>query len=151
MTAPASALADLHRRLFRAAALLVLLSLVSGGIAAFALGGWTTAFDGHTLLGAHVAGLLGAALLFGFAVSTPHLSFNPRNTARLGAVFAASQYANWLVSSTKAFFFVHGVVPGGDVANTAVFAVLNVTVVVPMFVTCVLWVWGLGPAKNAQK
>ena len=126
----------------------MLLSLATGGVSSFALAGMTDAYDGKTLLAAHVAGLIGAALIFGFAVSVRHLRYAPRNVTRLAFVFTGGQFANWFLSSVKAFLFVHGIAPGGSAANMGIYVALSITVVVPMLVGCSFWVLGFRSAGS---
>ena len=94
------------------------------------------------MLSAHVTGLIGACLLIGFAVSVPHLAHAPARTVLVARLLIVSNYANLIIGTGKAFLFVHGISAGGGTANTVVFALLTLFVVVPGLVSTFLWAVG---------
>ncbi len=131
----------LSRFLARAAALLYLLSMVTGALAGLSLSGQLPA-DGHIVLGAHVSALTGALMLLGFAYTTPMLRYTDAGLKRLAWAFIVASYSNWAISTAKAFPAVHGVGLTGRLANDVVFVLLGAFVVAPTFVAAVAWVWG---------
>jgi len=138
----AEAKTGLQTGLLRVCAWLTLASLLTGGVSSFALSGQTAAFDGHMMLAAHVAGLLGAALLVGLSLSLPHLRWSPQTLRLLCVTFGGAQLANWFISTLKSFVFVHGIAPGGSTANTIVYVALTITVVIPALIGAALWTFG---------
>jgi (hydroxyamino)benzene mutase len=143
-------IATLARGLHRSAAGLVFLSLLVGALSSFALSGQTGAFDGRTMLGAHVTGLIGACLMFGLAASLPQLRYGASALHRLAQAFAATNYANVTIGAAKSFFFVHGVGAGGSAANNIVFGLLTVFVVVPSLACAFFWAIGFTRADASS-
>jgi hypothetical protein len=124
--------------------------MLLGGLSAFSLSGQVTLFNGHMMLGAHVAGLVGAGLLFGFALSVPHLRYSARHTVMLARAFVATNVANVVISAGKSFFNVHGIGLSDSMANNVVFGLLGVTVVAPTLACTFLWAYGMrGAPKRA--
>jgi hypothetical protein len=136
----------LRHAVFRCAALLLFLALLTGGIASFGLSGDTDVFDARTLLSAHTAGLISVCLLFGFGATLPHLRYAPRQLRYIVILFVVAQFANWIITSAKSFLFVHGISPGGASANHAVFVALTIFVVGPALISAFLWMIGFSRA-----
>ncbi|HVE88005.1 MAG TPA: hypothetical protein VND93_34345 [Myxococcales bacterium] len=146
MTASASPTAqdDLTRLLARSGAGLVLLGLLTGLLAGVAMSGKLSGMDGRILLGAHLASLMGAFFIFALAWSQPLLRLGEQGRTRLAWAVIVSNYANWLITTVKSGFGVHGIDLSSDPANNAVFGALTVLVVLPGLGGAAVWVWSLG-------
>jgi (hydroxyamino)benzene mutase len=129
------------RLLSRSAAILYLIAMLTGGLAALALSGQISA-DGHIMLGAHVSALTAALILLGVAYTLPMLRYGAVGSTRLAWGFIVASYGNWAISSAKAFPAVHGVGMTGDRPNDIVFLLLNVFVVAPSLAASVAWIAG---------
>src|SRR5437016_3592139 len=112
------------RLLALSAAILYLLAMATGGLAALALSGQFPA-DGHIALGAHVSAVTGALILLGVAYTIPMLRYTEVGATRLAWGFILASFANWAISTAKAFPAVHGVGLTGQTANDVVFVLLN--------------------------
>lgn len=131
------------RRLAYHAAIQYVLALLTGGLAAFALSGQLGAADGRIMLGAHVTAITGTLIMLGVAYTMPMLHYGPVGRSRVALGFLIATYSNWIISSGKAFLFVHGVGATGQLSNDVVFGLLNVFVVAPSLVAAVAWALGL--------
>lgn len=130
------------RLLALSGAVLIALALVVGAIAGLAMTGKVPA-DGGTLLSAHLAGLMGAFMIFGLGWSLPLVSLSPAGKRRLAWLVVLPNFANWLLTTLKAFLRVHGLEPGGSASNSAIFALLTLFVVLPILGATVVWAWSL--------
>src|SRR5262249_40975167 len=129
------------RLLARSAAILFLLAMATGAFAALALSGQVPA-DGHIVLGAHVSALTGTLLLLGVAYTLPMLSYGDTGRQRLAWAFIVANFANWAISTGKAFPAVHGVGFNGQAANDTVVVLLTVFVVIPSLAGAIAWILG---------
>lgn len=130
-------------------AMLMVASLLVGGLAAGAMSG-TLTIDGKMLLAAHVTGIIGVFFIFAVAWSLPALRYGETSRRRLAWAVVIANWANLLIGTAKAPLAVHGVGYTDSGANNVVFILLNLFVVVPTFVASVAWAWGLrGPGKTA--
>ncbi len=125
----------------KAAAVLVFLGLLTGVVVSAAATGMITA-DVNTLLASHLNALLGAFFILGVAWSLPLLRYGEVGKRRLAWVVVGSNYANWGVTLIKAFLGVAGITFNGQPANDAIFVVLSLTVVFPLFVAGAAWIRG---------
>lgn len=132
---------DHARRLGRAAALLVMLALLTGLLVAAAMTGKLGA-DPHAMLASHLNGLLGAFWMLGVAWSLPLLSLDETGLRRLVTLTTLANYANWLVTAVKSFLRVAGLEANGHAANDAVFGLLTALVVLPSLAAAGLWLRG---------
>ena len=133
-------------------AMLLLISLLTGGLLAAAMTGKVTATV-HDVRAAHLSAMLGCFWICAFAATIPMLGYGERGIRRLAILTVIPNYGNWLITTIKSFFHVAGVGLDGDVANDTVFAALNVVVVVPSLVAAAAWVYGLyvrGPRAEAS-
>ncbi len=133
---------ELNRRLAFAGALLIALGMFTGIPVALAMTGGIAA-DPASMLAAHLAALMGAFWMFGLGWTMPMVRYGAATRARVAWAVILSNYANWALTVAKSFLHVHGVEAGGSSSNTAIFALLNVFVVLPALVASVAWVWGL--------
>lgn len=131
-----------QRRLAFFAAILFVLSGLTGLPIGAARTGSLDA-DAGTLLGAHSVAIIGALWLLGVAWSLPLVRLSERATKLLVTSVPVATYANWLVTTGKAFLHVKGVALDGNPANDAVLVLLTLFVVVPTMTGCILWAWGL--------
>lgn len=137
--------------LARGAAALMLASLLTGALAGLAMSG-SIPGDGRILLGAHVAAATGCFFCVAVGWSLPKLRYGSTWQTRLAWLVVIGNGANWLVSTAKAFFGVHGVGLTGDTANDTVFGLLTAFVVIPTLAAAVLWLVGLwGPPVDAPE
>ncbi len=142
--------AKLQRKTAFAAALLLLVGLVTGGFVSAAMTGKVPA-DPHAALASHLNALLGSFWLFGVAFTLPWLRFSLTGCRRLVAVTFAANASNWLVTAGKAFWHVAGVDLTGDARNDIIFGLLTTLVVLPSLVAAAAWVYGLcGELKNVE-
>lgn len=137
-----AAFTALQRKTAAAGAALLVIAFATGGILAAALTKKVDA-DAHEVAAAHLNAIFGCLWLVALAATLPMLRFGDRGRARLALCTAIPAYMNWLVTVVKAFFHVAGVDLTGDGTNDAIFAVLNVTVVLPAFVAAIAWTIGL--------
>jgi hypothetical protein len=133
---------DVQRHLARAAAVLLLLGFLTGGLAPQAMTGKIDA-DARVLLVSHTNALLGGLLLLGLGWTLPFVRANKRTLVRISALFAVSNYANWLLTGIKAFLHVSGVDHTGQARNDVMFGLLAALVVVPSFAASIEWLIGL--------
>jgi len=98
----------------------------------------------HTVLAAHLGGLMGCFLLLGAAWTFPLLRYAERGRRRLGAAFIVACYGNWAITLLKAFLGVAGVARTGEAKNDLVFALLTVFVVLPFLGAGAAWLAGFG-------
>lgn len=134
------------RPLARNAAVLVLLSLLTGFYVAAAMTG-KVPVDPHGAIASHLNAMLGAFWMFAVAWTLPWLSYGATGRARLALLVTVANYANWLVTAVKAWLKVSGVDFIGDVKNDTVFGLLTVLVVLPSLAAAGAWVWGFRRAK----
>ena len=130
------------KRLTFLAAVLFMLANITGMYVGLAASG-SAPGDPHTVLGAHVVGLLGSLWLLGGAFSLRFTSLSERALEVLSWLFVVPAYGNWLVTSIKAMLHVHGVAMNGSSANDVVFVLLMLLVVLPSLAGGSLWVWAL--------
>lgn len=139
----------LQRKTAAAGAALLVIAFATGGLLAAAMTNRIDA-DVHSVVAAHLNAVFGCLWLCALAFTLPMLRFSPAGTRRLVLVTALPAYANWLVTTIKAFFHVAGVDVTGDHANDAVFAALNALVVLPSLAAAIGWTYGLlGPRPPA--
>jgi (hydroxyamino)benzene mutase len=141
----------LVRMLARAGAGLVLGGLLTGTVAGGALSGRFAFLDGRILLGAHVAALMGAFMIFALAWTQPMLHLGDKGRARLAWAVIVANYANWIVSTAKSALGVHGVDLTSDARNNAVFGVLTLLVVLPALGGAAVWLWSLGERRSPSQ
>ena len=127
-------------------AVLLIISFATGGLLAMAMTGKVSA-DAHGLLAAHLNALLGCFWLCAVAFTLPLTRFGVHGAKRLVLLTAIPAYANWVITVAKAYLHVVGVGLNGNAGNDAVFAALNVFVVLPSFGSAVLWAYGLAKAR----
>lgn len=127
--------------LLRAGAILLFGGMITGLLVAAAMTGKVGA-DGRMVLGAHLNAILGAFILFGFAMSLKYMKYGETGLRRISLTLIVSNYANWLVTILKAFLHVHGVDATGQGKNDLVFGLLTAFVVLPSFVGIFYWVIG---------
>ena len=132
----------LQRRTAAAGAALLVVAFATGGLLAAAMTNKLDA-DVPEIVAAHLNAILGCLWLVALAVTLPLVGFGPAGKRRLVLATVLPAYANWLVTTVKAFLHVRGVDLTGDHANDAVFAVLNVFVVLPSFAAAIAWTYGL--------
>ena len=130
------------RLLAAAGAILIAVSLLVGAVAGLALTKKVDA-DGAVLLAAHVAGLMGAFMIFGLGWSLPMLRLSAAAKVRLAWLVIVPNYANGAITTLKAFLGVHGLDFGPTSADSAVFVALNILVVLPILAATGAWIWGL--------
>lgn len=128
-------------------ATLLIISFATGGLLAAALTGKVSA-DAHGILAAHLNALFGCFWLCALAFTLPLTRFEVTGAKRLVLLTAIPAYANWLVTMVKAFLHVAGVGLNGNAQNDAVFAALNVFVVLPSFGAAVGWAYGLAKQRD---
>jgi (hydroxyamino)benzene mutase len=131
-----------QRLLARAAAILLVISLLTGIYLAAAMTGKISA-DPGTVVAAHIGAFLGCFWMIGLGWSMPMLGYGDRGLTRLAWVTIVPTYFNWLITSFKALWKVRGVEATGDSHNDTIFALLTVLVVIPSFVGSIGWVYGL--------
>jgi hydroxylaminobenzene mutase len=131
----------MQRTLGRAAAWLFLLSLLTGGLLPSAANG-SLPLDAHSVLAAHLSGLMGCFLLLGVASSLPLLRYGESGRRRLGWTFIVANYGNWALTLAKAGLRVSGLARTGAPANDAIFFLLLLFVVAPSLAAAVGWIAG---------
>jgi len=130
-----------QRMLGRSAALLFLISLLTGIYAGLAMTG-KIPVDGHAALASHLNALMGTFLLLGFGWTLPMLRYGEVGQKRLALVFIGTSFANWIVTAVKAALKVAGLAMMGKPANDAIFVALQITVVLPTIIAAIAWVVG---------
>jgi hypothetical protein len=137
-----------RRSLARHAAVLFLLSALTGAYAGLAMTG-KIPVDGHSALTAHTNALLSTFWLLGLGWSLRFVALGPgaRRALALAAVIAG--YGNWSITAIKAALNVRGLdFEQGQVANNLVLGALGLFVIAPTFVAAALWVYGLRPGAT---
>lgn len=99
--------------------------------------------DVHSILAAHLNAVLGCLWIAALAFTLPMVAFGEVGRRRLVIATVLPAYANWLVTTVKAFLHVSGVEATGDGANDAIFAALSALVVLPSFAAAIAWAYGL--------
>ena len=136
---------SLQRKTAAAAAILMVIAFL-GGVLLGAAQTKKIDADVGAVVAAHLNALLGSLWLGVLAFTLPMLRYGDVGKRRLVLATALPAYANWLVTTVKAFFHVAGVEPTGDSANDIVFGTLTALVVIPSFVAAIAWAYGLlGP------
>lgn len=130
------------RLLAAAGAILIGVALLMGAVAGLAMTNKIDA-DGATLLGAHLAGLMGAFMIFGLGWSLPMVNLSASSKMRLAWLVIVPNYANLAITAIKGFLRVHGLDFGPTGGDTAVFVALNILVVLPALGATGAWVWAL--------
>lgn len=125
----------------RAGAVLLFLGMLTGLLVAAAMTGGIPA-NGRMMLAAHLNAILGAFMLFGFAVSLDYLKYTEGRLRAIGWLLIIANYGNWLITGVKALLGVHGLTYTGETANDLIFAALTVVVVLPALVGTGLWAFG---------
>lgn len=142
MSDPRAAYSPLQRQTAAAAAALLVIAFATGVLLAAAMTKKVDA-DVHAIVAAHLNAVLGCLWIGVLAFTLPMLRFGAAGRRRLVLATVVPAYANWLVTTIKAFFFVAGVDLTGDRANDVVFGALGVLVVAPSFVAAIAWTYGL--------
>ncbi len=132
----------LQRRTAGLGAGLLVIAFATGGLLAAAMTKRVDA-DVHEIVAAHENAILGALWLIALALTLPLVPFGAVGRRRLVWATVVPAYANWLITTVKAFFHVTGVDLTGDRANDVVFAALDALVVLPSFVAAIAWTYGL--------
>lgn len=127
--------------LLRSGAILLFGGMITGLLVAAAMTGKVGA-DGRMVLGAHLNAILGAFIIFGFAMSLKYMKYSETGLRRISLALVISNYANWLVTIFKAFLHVHGIDATGNGKNDLVFGLLTAFVVLPSLVGIFYWVIG---------
>lgn len=141
-------LGSLRRSAGFVGASLVLIGLLTGGFASFAMTG-KVAFDGHSALAAHLNAMLGGFWVVALATTLPMLRYSQRGLKRLVLVTVVANVANWAITLLKAGWRVLGIEHTGERSNDIVFGLLTVFVVAPSIVAAAAWAWGfLGPPRE---
>lgn len=130
------------RLLAASGAILIGASLLVGAVAGLAMTDKIDA-DGHTLLAAHVAGLMGAFMIFGLGWSLPMVNLSASAKTRLAWCVIVPNYANLTLTFVKGFLRVHALDFGPTGADSAIFVALNILVVLPALAAVGAWTWGL--------
>ena len=130
------------RLLAAAGAILIGISLLVGAVAGLAMTDKIAA-DGATLLSAHLAGLMGAFMIFGLGWSLPMVNLTAGGKSRLAWFVILPNYANLTLTALKAFLHVHALDFGPTAADSAIFVALNILVVLPILAGTGAWAWGL--------
>lgn len=125
----------------RAAAVLMLLGLLTGGYISAAMTG-RIAVDASAAVASHLNAILGAFFIIGVAWSLPMLRYGPVGQSRLAWAAIAPNYANWFITAIKAALQVRGVDWTGSAANDAIFVALTVFVVLPSLGATGAWIAG---------
>lgn len=125
----------------RAGAILLFMGMVTGIFVSAAMTGKLPA-DGKMMLAAHLNAILGAFMLFGYALSVAYLKYEEKKIALIGKLLLVANYANWLITTVKGFVKVHGIDLTGNIANDMVFGALTLFVVLPALVATLLWCLG---------
>jgi len=128
-------------RLARFASVHAVLAVVTGAYVAAAQ---SKAFpaDPDMALSAHLDAWFGLFTLAAVGWVVPMTSLGERGRNAVSWLFIVGTVSNVIVTGTKAALGVHGVVPDANVANDAVFAVLNVVVVPPIAIGAFLLAYG---------
>ena len=133
----------MQRMLARAAAILFLLSLLTGGLVSSAMRG-ALPLDAGEILAAHLDGLMGCFLLLGVAWTLPMLRYGEAGRGRLAWAFIVPCYGNWAITALKSWLRVAGLGWTGEARNDAVFLLLAGCVVLPFLAAGAGWIAGLG-------
>jgi (hydroxyamino)benzene mutase len=142
MAVSAEAGSSTARLVARAAACLLLVSLLTGVLIAAAMTDGISA-EADNLLGAHINAFLGALLLLGFGWSLPLLHYGEVGRRRLAWLFIATYFSNWLLTTVKSFLHVKGLDWTGPPADNVIFVLLTLFVVLPSIAATVAWILGL--------
>lgn len=130
------------RLLAASGAILIGLALLAGAVAGLAMTDKIPA-DGHTILASHLAGLMGAFMIFGYGWSLPFVNLAPSAKTRLAWFIIAPNYANLIITFIKGFMKVKGLDFGPTGGDTAIFVALNILVVLPALAATGAWAYGL--------
>ena len=107
--------------------------------------------NGHSMLAAHLNGLMGCFWLLGYAWTLPMLSYSPKMCQNIGKMINISVWANWFFTLVKAFWNVSGLEYSSDFKNNLIAGSLQLFVVLPGLIASLAWAWGLKPdKKNTQ-
>ncbi|CAN5925435.1 hypothetical protein BH11MYX4_BH11MYX4_45500 [soil metagenome] len=142
-------MSDIQRRAAFLGAVLLIISFATGGLLAMAMTGKVSA-DAHGILAAHLNAMFGCFWLCALAFTLPLTRYGEVGAWRLVLLTAVPAYANWIITLVKAFLHVLGVGLNGNGSNDAVFATLNVLVVLPSFAAAIGWAYGLA-RKRAER
>lgn len=133
---------SLARRVAASGVLLIALSLLTGIVVAQVMTGKLQG-DAHIILAAHLGSLMGAFMIFGFGWTIPMLRYSSAAKSGVSWLIIVPNFGNWLITLVKAFLMVHGIEPGESTANTVVFILLTVFVVLPLMIGTFAWLIGL--------
>jgi len=132
----------LQRKASLAAAVLMVLSLLTGILVSAAMTGKVNA-DAHATLASHLNALLGSLWVMAVTVTIPWLRFSIVGCRRLIVLTVVANVSNWLVTALKAFWHVSGVDFTGEARNDTIFGLLTALVVLPSLAAAVGWIYGL--------
>ena len=145
----AEAIETTQRRLAFAAALIFLISGLTGGYAGLAMTGKIPGVDGKAALVAHMNALLSTFWLLGLAWSLRFCALGATGLRALVGLTLLATYGNWAVTVLKSVLAVKGLAfttgEPDSAANNLVFILLSVVVVGPTLAAAALWSWGLRP------
>lgn len=134
-------LSPVARFLGLAAAVLMLLGLLTGMLLSAAMTGKVSA-EPHMVLASHLNAILGCFWMVSVAFTLPWLRYGPVGAQRLAWLVVLPNYANWAVTAFKAFWKVSGVDAIGEFKNDTIFGLLTVLVVLPSLAAASAWIYG---------
>ncbi|MSQ83439.1 MAG: hypothetical protein EXR77_11225 [Myxococcales bacterium] len=140
--ATSQAITDNQALLAKAAAVLMLLAMLTGILVASAMTGQLAA-NPHSMLASHVNAITGACWLGVLGWSLPWVRLGPAGLKRLTVLTMVPCYANWAVTLSKAFLGVVGVGLSKDPDNNLIFVLLGALVVGPAIAATATWSWAL--------
>ncbi|MFT3699253.1 MAG: hypothetical protein QM831_39260 [Kofleriaceae bacterium] len=132
----------LQRQTAASAAVLLVIAFGTGVLLGAAMTGKVNA-DPHEVVAAHLNAVLGCLWIAALAFTLPMLAFGEVGKRRLVYATVLSAYANWLITTVKAFLWVAGIEPGKSHSNDMVFMALTVFVVIPSFFAAIAWAYAL--------
>ena len=149
--ATSRAISDTQGLLAKAAAVLMLLAMLTGILVASAMTGQLAA-NPHSMLASHVNAITGACWLGVLGWTLPWVRLGPVGLRRLAILTMLPCYANWAVTLYKAFLGVVGVGLSKDPDNNLIFGLLGALVVGPAIAATATWTWALlrkGPVASS--
>lgn len=139
---------SIQKRLAMAGAILFLIGMVTGIVAAAALTGKVHAGIPHLALAAHLNALLGGLWMIAVAWTFEFLRYDEKGLRRLAIGVSIPAWSNWIVTLIAAFLGVRGLEYTSEKANNVIAVFLQLLVVVPTLIACAFWVWGFRAKKN---
>lgn len=94
------------------------------------------------MLAAHLNAILGALIIFAYSLSLRSLRYTRRWVSNTGMLVVVSNYANFILTFTKALLHVRGLEFTGNSTNDTLFLLLNIFVVLPAIGGVGLWFAG---------